>query len=160
LNVYILDQLSNELVIAEITSAKEIKMPLKKDRWNFNWNKLVKDQNSETYLLRRAQNIEGLMHLKVENEMMFMDVLEIAPHNIGSQNKIFDFVAGCLIAFACRESFKLTSEYKGFLTFVSKTKLIPWYSKKYGAEQALGQRMFINPQNGLKLIEEYLNRNR
>ena len=89
--------------------------------------------------------------------MLIMDVLEVAPHNIGS-DKRYDYVAGSLIAYACRESFKLEGNYKGFLTFVSKTNLIDWYTKKYGAELALGQRMFIDWENGKKLIEKYLNR--
>jgi hypothetical protein len=104
------------------------------------------------------QELEGALQLKTENEMLIMDVLEIAPHNIGQKNKKYDYVAGCLIAFACRESFKLEGNYKGFLTFVSKTNLIKWYSDKYGAVLALGQRMYIDDNIGLKLIKEYLER--
>jgi hypothetical protein len=85
-----------------------------------------------------------------------MDVIEIAPHNIGSSSKRFDYIAGCLVAFACRESFKIEGDYKGFLTFTSKTNLINWYKTKYGATQALGQRMFIDDSIGLQLIEKYL----
>ncbi len=88
--------------------------------------------------------------------MLIMDVIEIAPHNFGSSNKRFDYVAGCLIAFACRESFKIEGNYKGFLAFTSKTNLIEWYEKKYGALQALGRRMYINDTIGLKLIGKYL----
>ena len=87
-----------------------------------------------------------------------MEALEVAPHNVGQKNKRYDHVAGCLIAFACRESFKIPGDYKGFLTFVSKTDLIRWYIEKYGAELALGQRMFIDWEQGEKLIEMYLNR--
>lgn len=76
--------------------------------------------------------------------------------HIGSSDKKFEYVAGCLIAFACRESFKIEGSYKGFLTFVSKSNLIEWYKEKYGAIQALGQRMFIEDKIGLKLIKKYL----
>ena len=136
------------------------KMPLKKDCWNFNWNSLLKVKETKTYVLRlkdKPSSIEGIMQLRLENSMLIMDLIEIAPHNIGSSNKRFDFVAGCLIAFACRESFKISGEYKGYLTFVSKTNLIDWYKKKYGAIQALGQRMFIDEKAGLKLISKFLN---
>jgi hypothetical protein len=136
------------------------KMPLKKDGWNFNWNSLLKVKETKTYVLRlkdKPSSIEGIMQLRLENSMLIMDLIEIAPHNIGSSNKRFDFVAGCLIAFACRESFKISGEYKGYLTFVSKTNLIDWYKKKYGAIQALGQRMFIDEKAGLKLISKFLN---
>ncbi|MEN8194503.1 MAG: hypothetical protein ABFS12_16910, partial [Bacteroidota bacterium] len=116
--------------------------------------------NSSSYIIRIIGNknpTEGILLLKAENGMLIMDVLEIAPNNIG-KNKEYDFVAGCLIAFACRESFKVESNYKGYLTFTAKTNLIPWYSEKYGAELALGQKMFISPENGEKLINEYLYR--
>ena len=134
-------------------------IPLKKDGWNFNWRQLSKEENSQTFILRTINSpnqVEGALQLKFEYDMLVMDALELAPHNIGQKYKRYDYVAGCLIAFACRESFKIEGEYKGFLTFVSKTKLIEWYAKKYGAELALGQRMFIDWENGEKLIEKYL----
>lgn len=151
----------NVLVQSEIVPMDSKTAPLKKDGWNFNWRNTLKEKNSKTYILRTInspEQIEGALHLKFEYDMLIMDVLEIAPHNIGSENKRYDYVAGCLIAFACRESFQIEGEYKGFLTFVSKTSLIKWYQEKYGAELALGQRMFIDWENGEKLIEKYLRR--
>ncbi len=84
--------------------------------------------------------------------MLIMDLVEIAPQNVGQKNKRYDYVAGCLIAFACRESFKLTSNYQGFLTFESKTKLMAWYKTHYYAQVAMGQKMFIEPAGGHNLI--------
>jgi len=156
---YIYDLASNDLIEVEIILVTG-KLPLKKDGWKFDWNKLIKEKNTETYVLRlkdSTKQIEGILQLKIENEMLIMDVIEIAPHNLGSSNKRFDYVAGCLIAFGCRQSFRLKGPYKGFLTFTSKTNLIELYKSKYGATQALGQRMFIDDINGLKLIEKYLN---
>lgn len=156
---YIYDLASNDLIEAEIVMASG-KLPLKKDGWKFDWNKLIKEKNSETYVLRlkdSTKKIEGILQLKIENGMLIMDVIEIAPHNLGSLNKRFDYVAGCLIAFGCRQSFGLKGPYKGFLTFTSKTNLIELYKSKYGATQALGERMFIDDINGLKLIKKYLN---
>jgi hypothetical protein len=94
----------------------------------------------------------------LENEILVMNALELAPHNIGQKNKRYEHVAGCLIAFAGKESFKLKGNYSGFLTFMSKTSLMQWYSKKYGAQAALGQRMYIDNTNGLRLINKYLER--
>lgn len=62
-----------------------------------------------------------------------------------------------VIAFACSESFKIEGDCKGFLTFTSKTNLIEWYKKKYGAILAPDQRMYIDEVGGLKLIRKYLN---
>lgn len=159
--VYILDILKDGLVKAEIVIAGNKDVPLMKDGWSFNWKQLMQENDSRTFFLKTLetpQKVEGAVQLKMENEMLIMNVLEIAPHNIGRKNKKYDYAAGCLIAFCCRESFKLEGHYKGFLTFVSKTSLIKWYSVKYGAVSVLGQRMYIDDKNGLKLIKEYLER--
>ncbi|MEM9338017.1 MAG: hypothetical protein AAGA66_04765 [Bacteroidota bacterium] len=161
MNVHIFDVDNHQLVDAEIVLASSSQIPLKKNGWNFNWKNLLKEKDSEVFMLKLKnvdESIEGMLQLKIKNEMLVMEVLEIAPHNVGRENKKYDYVAGCLIAFGCRESFKLESEYKGYLTFVSKAYLIEWYKKKYKAEQGLGQRMFISEENGLELITEYLNR--
>ena len=146
---------------SEIVPIEKGTAPLKKDGWNFNWRQLIKEESGEIHILRTLNSpnqIEGALCLKYEYGMLIMDILELAPHNIGKENKRYDYVAGCLIAFACRESFKVEGNYKGFLTFVSKTNLIELYTTKYRAELALGQRMFIDWENGEKLIEEYLQR--
>lgn len=159
--IYILDKINGELVKAEIVPLNRKKTPLKKDGWNFNWRQLSRKENGQVYLLRTINSpnqTEGILCLKFEYDMLIMESLELAPHNIGQRKKRYDYVAGCLIAFSCRESFKIEGNYKGFLTFVSKTNLIKWYAEKYGAELALGQRMFIDWDNGERLIEEYLNR--
>ena len=162
IDVYILDIAKRELVEAEIISAKIANMPLKKDGWNFNWKKLFDEKNTKTYVLRiktETATTEGVLQLRIEEEMLIMDLIEIAPHNLGSTSKKYDFVAGCLIAFACRESFiTLDGNYKGYLTFTSKTKLINWYSTKYGAVLANGQNMYIDEDQGSILINEYLYR--
>lgn len=148
----------NKLIEVEIIPASG-KLPLKRDGWKFDWNKLINEKNTKTYLLRlkrKPNSVQGILQLRLENDMLIMDAIEIAPHNIGSTNKTFDYVAGCLIAFACRESFKINGTYKGYLTFTSKTNLVNWYKDKYGATQALGQRMFIDDISGSKLIQKYL----
>ena len=159
--IYILDVKNDQLVKAEIVVPEPNEIPLKKDGWNFNWRQLSRNKNSRLFVLKTigiTSGIEGALQIIIENDMLIMNVLEIAPHNIGRENKRYDYVAGCLIAFACKESFKLKGNYKGFLTFMSKTSLIKWYSEKYGAKSGLGQRMYIDSENGLKLINEYLER--
>lgn len=91
--------------------------------------------------------------------MLIMDLLEIAPHNIG-QNKRYYNAAACLIAFACRESFKLETNYKGYLIFVSKSGLVEFYINKYGANLTFGQKMYFDSNAAKKLIEKYLNFNK
>lgn len=159
--MYILDTQTKNLVEIEIVKGTTKDMPLKKEGWNFNWKSTFKRKNTDTYVLRLKSNptsIQGVLHLKKQEGMLIMDLVEIAPHNIGRKNKRYKYVAGCLIAFACRESFKLESNYKGFLSFDSKTKLINWYIEHYHAKIAMGQKMYIEPEDGKKLIDLYLKR--
>jgi len=156
----ILEAKSKKKIDALIEKAILKDMPIKKDGWQFTWRTLYKTEGAEFYkltLVDSSSNIEGVIMLSVMyDEMVYMNNIEIAPKNLGSNGK-YDNVAGCLIAYGCLKSFELgKNSYKGYLTFESKTKLIPLYQKKYGAILAMGQRMFIEPNVGLGLIEEYL----
>ncbi len=159
--MYILDNQTKDLVEAEIALGSASEMPLKKDGWSFAWRSIRKRKGTETYILRLTSNpssVQGVLHLKEQDGMLIMDLIEIAPHNIGREKKRYQYVAGCLIAFACRESFKLETNYKGFLTFESKTRLMEWYLENYHAKIAMGQKMYIEPGDGKKIIEIYLKR--
>ena len=92
-----------------------------------------------------------------------MAYIEIAPHNKGL-NKIYDLVAGCLIAFACRLSFiKGEGDFKGWLAFdvlekekQDELKLMSVYCQKYGALKFGTTTMVIPPATAEKLINKYL----
>lgn len=134
--------------------------PLKKDGWNFNWRSLAKVEGSEIFKIAledSPKEIQGILMLTIFNdEMLFMNNVEIAPHNIG-KNKKYENTAGILLAFACKESFeKGKGNYQGFLSFDSKTELIELYRKKYGATSAMGHKMFFDPEAGKVLMKKYL----
>lgn len=136
-------------------------MPLKKDGWNFTWKKLARVEGAMIFkitLKDAPKEIEGLLMLTLVNdELVYMDNIELAPHNYGSKGK-FKHVAGSLIAFACAKSFDLgKGHYVGFLSFESKTQLISLYQEKYGASIAMGRKMFIDAANAKRLIKKYLN---
>lgn len=105
-------------------------------------------------LLDSPEAIEGLIIAVAENgEMLSMKNIEVSPSNYGNSKD----VAGCLIAFACELSFQLgKGAYNGFLTFESKTILVEFYKKKYGATHAGGHMMFIDDEQGKNLIKKYL----
>ncbi len=144
-------------VKCSIVKLKTDKVPKKREGWKFNWHKALKESPKSTYVLvdKEVNQIQGALQLKQDKGMLIMELLELSPQNIGKKGK-YQNVAGCLIAYACRESIKLKTEYKGFVTFVSKTELIGWYKTKYFATQAIGQRMYIDPTSGNKLIKRYL----
>lgn len=160
MKIRIIEVKSNKRVDALISEAFSKDMPTKKSGWQFTWRSLFKTEGAEFFKLALKDdlsNIQGILMFSIMyEEMLYMNNIEIAPHNIGSKGK-FDKVAGSLIAFGCLKSFELgKNTYKGYLTFDSKTKLIPLYEERYGATRAMGERMFIDPQQGFKLIDKYL----
>jgi hypothetical protein len=146
--------------VIEMATFKE--MPLKKDGWQFNWRVLAKTEGVKVYkciLKDHPEEIQGVIMLStMYDEMLFMNNIEVAPHNLG-KNGTFHNVAGGLIGFACLQSFDLgKGNYKGYLSFDSKTELIELYQERYGATLAMKQRMFIDPEQGKILIDQYLNK--
>ena len=161
MKVYLLEARSGDRVEAIISNAGKADMPSGKDGWQFTWKKLYKTEGAFFYRLARTgspNEIEGLLMLTLINgEMLYMNDIEVAPHNYGSGGS-YENVAGCLLAFACYKSFELgKGHYLGYLSFDSKTRLIELYEKKFGATSAMGQKMFFDPVAGKKLMKKYLN---
>lgn len=160
MEVQLLHIKTNKLVTAFISILDKKNLPLRKDNWKFNWQKLYKTEGADFYkisLIESPDTAEGIVMLSLMfEEMVYMNNIEVAPHNVGSSGK-FDHVAGALIAYACFKSF-ITGKnaYKGYLSFESKTALISLYLKKYGAVLASGNKLFIPPENGKVLVEKYL----
>jgi len=144
-------------VNCEIVVLQKHLIPKKKNGWSFNWSKAFKEKPKTIYALKEEQtnNIHGLIQLIKDDGMLIMELIELAPFNIGSK-KLFENVAGCLIAFGCRESLKLNTNYKGYLTFDSKTTLVEFCRTKYYATQTIGTRMYIDPNSAELLISKYL----
>jgi len=151
---------SKESIRALISEAHPKELPMRKDGWQFTWKTLGRTEGADFYKMTKVDSpteIEGMLMLTILNEeMLYMNNIEVAPHNYGSKGK-YDRVAGCLIAFACHKSFELgKNAYKGYLSFDSKTELVKLYEKKYGATHAIGHKMFFDPKAGKRLIDLYL----
>lgn len=160
MRVYLQELENGEQIEALISKASKKDMPLKKDGWQFTWKKLAKTEGSDFFKLTRKDapdEIEGVLMLTLlYDEMPFMNNIEVAPHNYGSEGK-YENVAGSLIAFACYKSFEIgKNSYVGFLSFESKTKLFDLYQNKYGAKYAMGNKMFFDPDTGKTLMKQYL----
>lgn len=99
---------------------------------------------------------EGMLMITLQEPgLLYMDCIEVAPHNYGANGK-YDLVAGCLLAYGCKLSQELgRGPYKGYLSFESKTVLIDLYQEKYGATWAMGQRMYFDPEAGSRLMATY-----
>ncbi len=149
----------------EPMTANDFKV-VKKDKIrfdSFNWSKY---KNQEVYKLRLVTDeiILGIMRL-VDHpgegiNAIEIELLEVAADNRRGKKK-FAHIAGCLIAFACREAFK--RGYEGWVFLIPKTYLLQHYPAKYGFThvpiKAPGRPegiMELNTSSSLRLIKKYL----
>lgn len=127
----------------------------KKYGWNFDWKKELQQNDRETYKLVIASSpavIQGLLSVSVKTDHVYMNLLESAPFNIG-RNKLYEGVAGNLVAFACKLSFQRGCD--GFVSFRAKTKLIEHYTQTLGAVHFGGHLMVIDTEAAKTLVDKY-----
>lgn len=132
-----------------------MKQITKKNGWKFNWKKELEDNIKEVYKLTIIGNpniVQGLVSFTINADHIYMDLLENAPFNLG-QNKLYEGVAGNLVAFACKISFQ--NGFEGYVSFTAKTKLIEHYHKSLNAITFGGQLMIINTLAANILIDKY-----
>lgn len=133
----------------------DLKIVTTKNGWSFNWKIEFDDNTKEVYKLTIINNpniVQGLLSLTIETDHVLMNLVESAPFNIGT-NKLYEGVAGNLVAYACKVSFQ--KGFDGFVAFDAKTKLIQHYEKTLGAYTLGGQRMIIPTQPSQILIDKY-----
>lgn len=127
----------------------------KKNGWLFNWKTELDDNTKEVYKLTINNNpniIQGILSITIETDHVYMDLLESAAFNKG-KNKLYEGVAGNLVAYACKKSFQ--NGFDGYLSFTAKTKLIDHYIKTLNAFHFGGHLMIINTLAASKLVDQY-----
>ena len=140
--------------ISLLTKA-ELKDLTKKNGWQFNWTIELKTPTREIYKLTITNNpniVQGIISLEVKTDHVYMHLIESAPFNIG-KSKTYLGVPGNLVAFACKLSFQRGGE--GYVSFLSKTRLIEHYEKTLGAVHFGGHKMVITTEAALKLTNKY-----
>lgn len=167
ITIKLLKVASKDLVNGAIRKGNVKEMPSMQTGWQFNFNKHIKLPNSQTYVLvteEKPDIIEGCLVFQMQDKVVpYLAYVEIAPHN-KSKPKRYDFVAGCLIAYACKLSFDQgKNHHQGYLTFdvmeekeEDQIKLMELYSTKYKAFKVAETTMLIIPKDGKALIELYL----
>ena len=146
------DSFSTEV---SILTKQDLKIITKNNGWLFNWTSEFKNPACEVYKLTITNNptiIQGLVSLEVKTDHVYMHLIESAPFNLGKE-KIYLGVPGNLVAFACKLSFQRGGE--GYVSFLSKTKLIEHYERSLGAIHVGGHKMVITTQEALKLTNKY-----
>ncbi len=162
---FVIDKLTNSIentisgdsFMTEVMRLKrtDLKIITKSKGWNFNWKLELNDDKREVFkltILNNSDVIQGLISLSIEPDHVYMHLLENAPFNIG-KTKLYEGVAGNLVAHACKLSFQ--QGFNGFVSFTAKTKLIGHYQKMLGAEILAGHRMMLNTEASKFLVDKY-----
>jgi hypothetical protein len=151
-NAFSGDNFNTEL----IPISKEDLILIKKGNgWQFDWKYEFEQSDRQVYKLTIQGNpnvIQGLISFSDVKDHLFMHLIESAPFNKG-KNKIYVGVAGNLVAFLCKESWD--RKYEGFVSFISKTRLIEHYENTLGAVHVGNHKMVIFPKEALQLIKKY-----
>lgn len=132
-----------------------MKNTIQKIGWSFDWKAEFNDLTREVYKLTIVNNpniIQDLLSVTIEGDHIFMNLLESAPFNVGKQ-KLYEGVAGNLVAYACKISFQ--KGYDGFVAFTAKSKLIRHYEETLGAFHFKNQRMIIDILSAEFLVTKY-----
>ncbi|WP_416866364.1 MAG: hypothetical protein ACMVP2_01150 [Imperialibacter sp.] len=141
-------------IVTNLTKT-DLKNVTKKQGWNFDWRAELKNDRLEVYKLTITNNpgiVQGIISVSLEPDHIFMKLLEGAPFNVG-KNKLYEGVAGNLVAYACKLSFM--NGYEGFVAFSAKTNLIQHYERTLGAYHFGGHKMIIPTESSRKLVERY-----
>lgn len=139
----------------ELLKPEDLKRIKKEKQFLFDW-KIEYDKHELLFKIRLKDDEEilGLICLiDVPEELrIHLELVEVKIGQTGKNKKI-DNIAGCLIAFACEESFK--RKYGGFVSLLPKTKLVKHYKVKYGFFQ-YGRLLAIEGQTSKLLLHKYL----
>lgn len=170
MKVKILDKKSGQIKNALILEANAKDLPSLQEGWDFNFPKLLqKLSNAKAYRLVLEDQpqipLACLIFQMVNGEVPYIAYLESSPENKGS-TKIYDWLAGCLIAFSFQQSLiKGNGHYKGYLELdvgeekaKNEEKLMAVYSAKYGFKRYSQTGMCLSDEDGLALIQKYLTR--
>ena len=162
---FVIDKLTNSIQntvsgdsfqteVSRLTKA-DLKQTIKKNGWKFNWKDEFDNNAKEVYKLTIVNNsdiIQGIISISIKSDHVYMDLIESAPFNLG-RNKIYEGVAGNLVAFACKISFQ--RGFDGFVSFTAKTKLIEHYENALGAYHFGNHLMIIETKAASLLVEKY-----
>ncbi|KIC92293.1 hypothetical protein [Flavihumibacter sp. ZG627] len=141
------------IIIKEVTE-DDFKIITKK-RFSFTWKTFKKTTIIYTLQIDGEEDILGLMGLidLPEEKRIEIKLLACSLENIGKEKR-YDGIAGCLIAFACRQA---VSKYQDHacISLIPKTILTKHYMKKYYMQSA-GRQLYLEGNSLLKILREYI----
>ncbi len=150
------DSKTGELVNTQFSSIKitpNVAQKLRDSGWNFNWGDSTLASSSIYQLNLENDNvIQGLIALEKADGFVYAKLAESNPRNIGVSG-LYKGVGGLLFAIACEKNVKYG--FGGVVCFDSKTKLVSYYNKAFGAISLGGTRMAIFEDAAAKIMEIY-----
>ncbi len=139
--------------VIELVEEEDWKIIANDKRFGFKW---IKEKKQIVHKIRLSveKRILGLLSIEdIPKELrLHIRLIEVNSNDIGRQ-KEYENIAGCLIAFTCKQSFK--KNYDGFVSLYWKTELKRLYTEKYGFEE-LGMNLYTELSNSEELIKKYL----
>jgi len=139
-------------VIEQVT--KDDLKRIKKDRnFGFNWE-IEGDRELYKIRLLKSKEILGLISLidYQEEFRIHINLVESSKKYRGKDKSILH-IPGCLIAYACKLSFK--RGYEGFVSLTPKTQLKKYYNKIYGFIP-IGIQMAVLEEISEAIIKKYI----
>jgi hypothetical protein len=154
--MYIVDRKTQENQLIRIVPVETIDFKrLTKKRYAFSWQKLKDEKLIYKLTIAGGEDILGIIWLAEypAEERLEIKLLAVSIENVGT-DKQYERIAGCLIAFTCREAIRRFKNYPA-VSLVPKTELKLHYIRKYGMQDA-GWQLYLEDQPLIKLVEEYL----
>jgi len=164
-NDFVIDRLTNSITNSisgdsfptdvSLLSKIDLKQTTKKNGWLFNWKEELGLPDREVYKLTIVNNpniSQGITSLTIKPDHIVIHLIENAPFNKG-KDKLYEGLAGNLVAFACRLSFQRGAN--GFVSFHSKTNLVDHYIKTLNAKHYGNLLMVIDTDAAQLLIDKY-----
>lgn len=146
----------NSFLGAEIKKllSSEFELLTNSNRFRFDWTLERHSDVYKIFLISESDNILGLMSISDDENLRLIDIelIESSLENQG-KSKEYEFIAGCLIAFAVSLSYE--RGYLGVVTLSPKNQLIDHYRLQYGFEE-IGYQMMTSGENSMRLIKKYL----
>lgn len=127
---------------------------IKRAKFDFNWG-LEKANEVFKLRIKGEEEMLGLMsiiHFEQEKRIE-IHLLAVSKTNIG-HNKIYEKIAGNLIAYACRESVKLYAE-NACVSLIPKTDLKQHYINEYGMIDDGGQHLYLEGMTLYQLLNNF-----
>jgi len=153
---HLLDMRTNEFRQTDIKSVtrKDI-IGLKRKGWLFNWLIHLKDGIEVKQLIFKDDGaMQGLVAFEelTAAKTFFVHLVESAPHNRGTV-KLYDGAGSHLFAYVAKRA---ADKGYNIIYFDTKTLLMPYYSKKLGAQQiGRSKRMYVDGDAFVKLIKKF-----